>query len=190
MGPRTVFIAALAALTTLAPAGEEEKGSRVKKVRLAAASAEDLLTIAAAAPRPLAAKARARLARLDSPRVLPYLVERAFLDKSSRVRRVALAVAVDRDRERVVRCLERISEARGGKSGRAFVQVGTQAGFLQDFDVEVAKTAFIAKPLPATINDGIVLDVKVLSSAAKSREIVRTRIRRALKKLAREKEGG
>ena len=43
---------------------------------------------------------------------------------------------------------------------RANITLITQLTFIQDFDVEVAQTAFIADPIIGVIQDGLVLDVQ------------------------------
>jgi general secretion pathway protein D len=43
---------------------------------------------------------------------------------------------------------------------RANITLITQLSFIQDFDVEVAQTAFIADPIVGVIQDGLVLDVQ------------------------------
>ena len=48
----------------------------------------------------------------------------------------------------------------GGGTPRAHIYLGTQTSFIQDFDVEVAQTAFIADPIVGIVQDGLTLDVR------------------------------
>ncbi|MCE9637907.1 MAG: HEAT repeat domain-containing protein [Planctomycetes bacterium] len=54
-------------------------------------------------------------------------------------------------------------EAHGGSGQRVFAFFGNQLSYIQDFDVEVAQTAFIADPQVGVIQEGIVLDVQIHS---------------------------
>ena len=49
----------------------------------------------------------------------------------------------------------------GSSPGANFSQLSQQA-YVQDFDVEVAQTSFIADPVIGTLQEGVVQDVKVL----------------------------
>jgi hypothetical protein len=55
--------------------------------------------------------------------------------------------------------------------------------FIQDFDVEVAQTAFIADPIVGIVQEGITLDVRVLATERVADILERRVIRRSLKKL-------
>jgi len=67
-------------------------------------------------------------------------------------------------------------EAHGGGAPRTYFETINQVSFIQDFDVEVAQTAFIADPNVGTIQDGVVLDAQVVATSAVSewteREVV------------------
>lgn len=52
-------------------------------------------------------------------------------------------------------------ESAGGGGPRTYSFFGNQLTYIQDFDVEVAQTAFIADPQVGTIQEGIVLDAQV-----------------------------
>jgi hypothetical protein len=52
-------------------------------------------------------------------------------------------------------------EAHGGTGQRVFSFFGNQLTYIQDFDVEVAQTAFIADPIVGVLQEGIVLDVQI-----------------------------
>ena len=54
-------------------------------------------------------------------------------------------------------------EAHGGTNQRVFSSFGTQLTYIQDFDVEVAQTAFIADPQVGVLQEGIVLDAQIHS---------------------------
>jgi HEAT repeat protein len=72
----------------------------------------------------------------------------------------------------------------GGGSSRAHVYHGNQLSFIQDFDVEVAQTAFIADPMIGTLQDGSVLEVKVMGTERRFTTVERQIIRGSLKKLS------
>lgn len=55
-------------------------------------------------------------------------------------------------------------EAHGGGAPRVYSMFANQLTFIQDFDVEVAQTAFIADPIVGVIQEGIVLDVTVVAT--------------------------
>jgi hypothetical protein len=80
--------------------------------------------------------------------------------------------------------LIRYWEQIGGGSGRAYIYNGNQLSFIQDFDVEVAQTAFIADPMVGTLQDGSVLETKVMGTERRFTTVERQIIRRSLKALA------
>ncbi len=84
---------------------------------------------------------------------------------------------------RGVRYLVYRFEARGGGAGRAYSMFANQLTFIQDFDVEVAQTAFIADPVPGIIQDGVVLDVQVVATQQTSHFIEREIVHGALQHL-------
>jgi len=55
-------------------------------------------------------------------------------------------------------------EAHGGGAPRCYYANVNQLSFIQDFDVEVAQTAFIADPIVGTIQEGVVVDVQVVAT--------------------------
>ena len=55
-------------------------------------------------------------------------------------------------------------DMRSGNFPRAHFTQVNQISYVQDFDVEVAATAFIADPIVGTLQDGLVNDVRVLST--------------------------
>ena len=74
-------------------------------------------------------------------------------------------------------------EAHGGSSQRVYYTNIRQVSFIQDFDVEVAQTAFIADPIVGTIQDGIVLDVQVIATSAVGEFVEREVVHMALRKM-------
>ncbi len=60
-------------------------------------------------------------------------------------------------------------EARGGNGPRVYFAQLQQVSFIQDFDVEVAKTSFIADPVVGVINNGVALPVKILATEQSGR---------------------
>jgi len=71
----------------------------------------------------------------------------------------------------------------GGSSPTAHVFFGNQLAFIQDFDVEVAQTAFIADPMVGTLQEGSVLEARMIGSVRRFTTVERQLIRRSLKKL-------
>jgi type II secretory pathway component GspD/PulD (secretin) len=66
---------------------------------------------------------------------------------------------------------------------RAYVSVINEVSFLQDFDVDVANTAFIANPTIGVLQEGVVLDVRPTISY--DRKFVTLDVRASVAKLAR-----
>jgi hypothetical protein len=79
--------------------------------------------------------------------------------------------------------LIRFWESYGGGSPRSYIFEGTQLAFVQDFDVEVAQTAFIADPIVGTLQEGASLEVQVIGTVRKFTTAERQLIRRSLKSL-------
>jgi hypothetical protein len=77
----------------------------------------------------------------------------------------------------------------GGGTSRGYVSVGTQTTYVRDYDVEVAQGAVIAKPVIGVIQDGAVLDVKVIGSFASRSLAEREATHRALVSLTRRDYG-
>ncbi len=79
--------------------------------------------------------------------------------------RIHAAEGLARARDvRGVRYLIYRFEAHGGGAPRVYSMFTSQVSFIQDFDVEVASTAFIADPIVGTIQEGIVLDAQVVAT--------------------------
>ncbi len=74
-------------------------------------------------------------------------------------------------------------EKRGGGAPRAYSMFAAQLSFIQDFDVEVAQTAFIADPIVSTMQEGTVLDVQVVATEQTSYLVEREVIHGALSRL-------
>jgi len=114
------------------------------------------------APEVRAACVDAALAFGDAEILAPYV--RTFLNSGSADVRAAAAEAIGRTRDlRGVQYLVYAIEGHGGGS-RAHIYAANQLTFIQDFDVEVAQTAFIADPIVGVLQEGAVLDVHVLSN--------------------------
>jgi hypothetical protein len=108
---------------------------------------------------------------------------RAFTTAGSAEIRAAAAEAIGRvGNVRGVAILVYSLEAHGG-GPRSYIYTANQMSFVQDFDVEVAQTAFIADPQIGVLQDGVVLDVKVASSEWYSTRVERQAIMGALHEL-------
>jgi hypothetical protein len=79
-------------------------------------------------------------------------------------------------------------DIRGG-GPRAHIYLANQLSFVQDFDVEVAQTAFIADPIVGVLQEGIVLDAQVVSAGGEVTMVERTAIGGALKRLTGQDHG-
>ena len=100
--------------------------------------------------------------------------------------RMNAAAAISRAGDvRGVRYLVYRFEAHGGGAGRAYNMTVNQLTFIQDFDVEVAQTAFIADPVPGVIQEGTVIDVQVVATQQTSYFVEREVIHGALQRLTR-----
>jgi len=87
----------------------------------------------------------------------------------------ALNSPFDRVRVAAVKALGNLGDARavgpmvtryqvvGGSGQSVYISQTNQISFVQDFDVEVAQTSFIADPVIGVIQDGIVLNFRALS---------------------------
>jgi len=75
-------------------------------------------------------------------------------------------------------------QAHGGGVSRSHIYLANQLSFIQDFDVEVAQTAFIADPMVGILQEGQVLDVRVIATERRADIIERRVIRNSLKKLS------
>ena len=108
---------------------------------------------------------------------------RAFLTAGSPAVRAAAAEAMGRAGDvRGVQVLVYSLEAHGG-GVRGHIYTANQLTFIQDFDVEVAQTAFIADPQVGVLQDGAALDVAVVASEWYSTRVERHAIAGALRSL-------
>ncbi len=108
---------------------------------------------------------------------------RAFLSNGNAAVRGAAAEAMGRAGDvRGVQYLIYAIEGHGGGS-RSHIYVANQLSFIQDFDVEVAQTAFIADPIVGVLQEGISLDVKLIGTEWYATGIERQAIYGALTRL-------
>jgi len=116
------------------------------------------------------AEASRAVAEIGSREIGAPLV-RALSSKSPALRtRAAEALGHTRDEIFVAPLMERLytlaALPQGGSAGRfpphAYLFVGTQTAYVQDFDVEVAQGAAVADPVINTLTTGAVLDVGVI----------------------------
>lgn len=80
-------------------------------------------------------------------------------------------------------------EKRSGDFSRVNLTTVRQLSFIQDFDVEVASTSFIADPIVGVLQEGIVHDVKVLATEQTFTTIERVAYAGALRRLSGEDHG-
>jgi hypothetical protein len=74
-------------------------------------------------------------------------------------------------------------EARSGDFPRVYFSQATQISYIQDFDVEVAQTSFIADPIVGVLQEGVVNAVKI-HATEQSFTFERDAYRRGLTNLA------
>jgi hypothetical protein len=75
-------------------------------------------------------------------------------------------------------------QAHGGGINRSHIYCADQVSYIQDFDVEVAQTAFIADPIVGILQEGQILDVRVLSTERDAAILERRVIHQSLVRLA------
>jgi hypothetical protein len=93
--------------------------------------------------------------------IYPYL--QALTSAYAPVRmNAAQAVGTFKDVRGIQTIIRRLRGIQGGTS-RVNITVGRQTSYIRDFDVEIAQAAQIGDPIVGTIQEGIVLDVRVLS---------------------------
>ena len=88
---------------------------------------------------------------------------KALASESSDVRKNAASGIARVGDVRGIKVLIWRLEAHGGTGQRVNSFFGNQLTYIQDFDVEVAQTAFIADPIVGVLQEGIVLDVQIHS---------------------------
>ena len=128
------------------------------------------------------------LADMGSKEVCGPLVK-ALMSQNSTVRlRATEALGTTRDSLFVEPLMERVymMAAQGGSRGgaqrppRAYVFIGTQRAYVQDFDVEVAAGSSVADPVVNTLMEGSVLGASVISLETVSLTIQRRALLGAL----------
>jgi hypothetical protein len=107
----------------------------------------------------------------------------SLLHAADPAHRAAAAEAVGRSGDmRGVYYLVYELEAHGG-GPRSNIYVANQLTFVQDFDVEVAQTAFIADPQVGLLQDGAVLDAQVVGSSVHQTRVEKHVVAGALRRL-------
>jgi hypothetical protein len=119
----------------------------------------------------------------EDPNVLaPYV--KAMNSKNQPVRINAAEAVGGLGDVRAIQYLVYRMSAHGGGVNRSHIYLANQLSFIQDFDVEVAQTAFIADPVVGILQEGAVLDVRVLATEHKADIVERRVLRNSLKRLA------
>ncbi len=75
------------------------------------------------------------------------------------------------DKRAVKPLIAALKSTGSGGSPRNHVRISRQIAYVKDFDVEIAQAAVIADPIVDTVEDGIVLDVAVVSVGIQRRRI-------------------
>lgn len=79
--------------------------------------------------------------------------------------------------------------AGGWRPSGGYVFFGKQTAYVQDYDVEVAQFAAVADPQVNVLNEGVVLDVRVISTFTVNSALEARRVREALQKLTQADPG-
>jgi hypothetical protein len=115
---------------------------------------------------------------------------RALNSRSSDVRvRAAEAIATLGDEVGAAYVIYRW-EKRSGDFPRAYFANIRQISYIQDFDVEVAQTSFIADPIVGVLQEGVVQDVKILATEQVFTSVERAAFDRALVHLSGGEQNG
>ncbi len=135
-------------------------------------------------PSPRARRALAEAAgRLAAPGAVGSLVQALDSHDEVRRRRAAEALGHLGDLAAVPHLLARW-EARAGDFPRVHMSHVRQLSYIQDFDVEVSKTSWIADPVVGVIPDGTALPVKILATEQVGRFVQTAVLQQALVTLA------
>lgn len=122
------------------------------------------------------------LGMLDAPGTIPWL-GRALWSRHVNVRvRAAEALGRLGNEQGIPYVIARWAKRSGDFTRVYFAQVD-QTAYVQDFDVEIASTSFIADPIVGVLQEGVVLDVHVLATEQTSSTIERVPYRETLRRL-------
>jgi hypothetical protein len=161
--------------------------ARQAREALAAVPADEklpaLLAAAIKGPERVRFYATSELARTGDERAFPVLLGLSLGGPSKRLRDAAREGAATIDRDRAIRYWVHRFEAHGGSANRAWFQAGSQLSFIQDYDVEVSATAFIADPITSITGEGAVLDARVRETARTGHVVTRQRIHSTLREV-------
>jgi hypothetical protein len=124
----------------------------------------------------------------DPNAIAPYIKALGSGNQSLRINAVK-AVGHLGDIRGVEYLVYHLSAHGGGVGTSSHIYLANQLSFVQDFDVEVAQTAFIADPIVGIIQEGQILDVRVLATTREADILERRVIRSSLKKLTNEDFG-
>ncbi|MCK6449012.1 MAG: HEAT repeat domain-containing protein [Planctomycetes bacterium] len=94
--------------------------------------------------------------------------------------------------EPLIDYLAAVTSAQGGGGWRpsgGYVFFGKQTAYVQDYDVEVAQFAAVADPQVNVLNEGVVLDVRVISTFSINAAAEARRVRAALQSLTQADPG-
>jgi hypothetical protein len=127
--------------------------------------------------------ALASVKAFDDPNLLaPYV--KAMYSESQPVRINAVEAVGELGEVMGIEYLVYKISAHGGGLTRSHIYLASQLSFIQDYDVEVAQTAFIADPIVGILQEGQVLDVRVIATERTADLIEQRAIRRSLKRLS------
>lgn len=125
----------------------------------------------------------AAVRKFEDPNLLAPFVKAMWSENQAVRTNAAQAVGALGDVRGIEYLVYRL-RATGGGVSRNHIYLANQLSFIQDFDVEVAQTAFIADPSVGILQEGEVLDVRVLSYERTADLVERRVVRGALKKLS------
>jgi hypothetical protein len=124
----------------------------------------------------------AALKELATPSVVAPLV-RALDSRASEARvRAAEALGMLGD-QAVMGVVVAKWEARSGNFPQVYLAQMNQISYIQDFDVEVAQTSFIADPIVGVLQEGVVQSFRILATEQSFTTVERTALHHAMKSL-------
>lgn len=128
------------------------------------------------------------LRAIDSPSTV-HPLGRALESKSEAIRVHAAQALEQLGDELGAAYLIKRWEGRSGNFPQAYISQVRQISYIQDFDVEVASTSFIADPIVGVIQEGVVQGVKIHSTVQQWTTVERAAVKGALHKLVGEDLG-
>ncbi len=113
-----------------------------------------------------------------------HVFGRGLFTASTAIQRRSLAALTSIGDELAVGYIVQRWEKRSGDFTRVYFMQMNQLGYIQDFDVEVASTSFIADPVVGVLQEGVLQDVRILATSQEGTTVRAATYRRALSSIA------